>query len=166
MMEITIVGYGNQGKAWAANLRDSGWRVRVSGRPGGKGSERAAADGFPTISPAELRSVKGLVALLQPDESIRSFFAEYLAGGSGRQFLFAHGFAVTFTRPAFSADDDVILVAPKGIGTKLRENYQAGGGVMGALGVEQDASGTAAAAASPGWAWWRPPSRAKRNAIY
>ncbi|MGZ3671784.1 MAG: hypothetical protein ACXWR4_17845, partial [Bdellovibrionota bacterium] len=29
MREITLVGNGNQGKAWAANLRDSGWKVTV-----------------------------------------------------------------------------------------------------------------------------------------
>ena len=48
----------------------------------------------------------------------------------------------------FSAQDDVILVAPKGIGVKLRENYLAGSGVLGVLGVQQDASGQAWAAAN------------------
>lgn len=148
MREITLVGYGNQGKAWAANLRDSGWKVVVSGRPEGRGIAQAQADGFPTLPAASLRAVKGAIALLLPDESIRPFFSEFLEGGEelrsgSRQFLFAHGFAVTFTPPAFSADDDVILVAPKGIGTKLRENYVAGGGVMGALAVEKDTKGLA-----------------------
>lgn len=147
MREITLVGYGNQGKAWAANLRDSGWKVTVSGRSGSRGSAQAAADGFATIPPSALREARGPVALLLPDESIRSFFAEHLTGGDGRQFLFAHGFAVTFTRPAFSKSDDVILVAPKGIGQKLRENFLAGGGVLGALAVDQDASGSARATA-------------------
>lgn len=146
MREITLIGYGNQGRAWAANLRDSGWKVSVSGRSaenGGKGVARAKADGFTTVDAKDLRSVKGPVALLLPDEQIAPFFAQHLKGGSERQFLFAHGFAVTFTRPEFSATDDVILVAPKGIGQKLRENFQNGGGVMGALAVSQDASGNA-----------------------
>jgi ketol-acid reductoisomerase len=143
MREITLVGYGNQGKAWAANLRESGWKVRVSGREGGRGIAAAQSDGFATLLPGELKACRGPVALLMPDEAIRSFFDRYLAGGEGRQFLFAHGFAVTFTRPAFSASDDAILVAPKGIGQKLRENFLAGSGVMGALGVDQDASGRA-----------------------
>jgi ketol-acid reductoisomerase len=143
MPEITLVGYGNQGKAWAANLRDSGWRVVVSGREDGRGIDRARADGFATVPAHELRARKGPIALLLPDESIRSFFDTFLVGGEGRQFFFAHGFAVTYTRPPFSASDDVILVAPKGIGTKLRENFVNGGGVMGALAVDQDASGRA-----------------------
>lgn len=143
MREITLIGYGNQGKAWAANLRDSGWAVTISGRPEGKGMERAKADGFATIGAHDLRKLRGPIALLLPDESIRAFFNEHLRGGEGRQFLFAHGFAVTFTRPDFSASDDVILVAPKGIGQKMRENFVAGGGVMGALAIDQDSSGLA-----------------------
>ena len=155
MREITLIGYGNQGRAWAANLRDSGWNVRISGRDaenGGKGIGRAKADGFTIVDAKDLRAVKGPVALLLPDEQIAPFFEAFLSGGEelrssdkkpGRQFLFAHGFAVTFTRPKFSESDDVILVAPKGIGQKLRENFVAGGGVMGAIAVEQDASGSA-----------------------
>jgi ketol-acid reductoisomerase len=143
MPEITLVGYGNQGKAWAQNLLDSGWKVTVSGREGGRGIGAAREHGFDTIPASALRSVAGPVALLIPDEAIRPFFAAHLAGGSSRQFLFAHGFAATFTRPNFSASDDSILVAPKGIGQKLRENFVNGGGVLGAIGVDQDASGKA-----------------------
>jgi ketol-acid reductoisomerase len=143
MREITLVGYGNQGKAWAANLRDSGWQVTVSGRAEGRGIRAAAADGFATVAASKLRSRMGPIALLTPDESIRPFFDEFLKGGEGRQFLFAHGFAATFTRPEFSPSDDSVLVAPKGIGQKLRENFVNGGGVLGAIGVDQDASGKA-----------------------
>lgn len=141
--QITLVGYGNQGRAWAANLRDSGWNVVVSGRLEGKGIAQAKLDGFDVVSAEELRSISGPIALLTPDEAIPSFFHRYLEGGSGRQFLFAHGFAVTFGKLPVSASDDLVLVAPKGIGQKLRETYVAGSGVMGVLGVEQDGSGKA-----------------------
>ncbi|MGE3260462.1 MAG: ketol-acid reductoisomerase [Bacteriovoracia bacterium] len=141
--QITLVGYGNQGRAWAANLRDSGWNVVVSGRLEGKGIAQAKLDGFNVVSAEDLRSISGPIALLTPDEAIPSFFRRYLEGGSGRQFLFAHGFAVTFGKLPVSASDDLVLVAPKGIGQKLRETYVAGSGVMGVLGVEQDGSGKA-----------------------
>lgn len=141
--QITLVGYGNQGRAWAANLRDSGWKVAVSGRPEGKGITQARQDGFDTIPATELKAVSGPIALLLPDEAIPAFFASFLEGGSARQFLFAHGFAVTFGKLPTSKSDDLILVAPKGIGQKLRETYVAGSGVMGVLGVDQDGSGKA-----------------------
>jgi ketol-acid reductoisomerase len=143
MREITLVGYGNQGKPWAANLRDSGWKVTVSGRAEGKGIAEARADGFATVEAAALKKVQGPVALLLPDEAIPAFFAEFFAGGEGRQFVFCHGFAVTFGKLAVSSSDDLVLVAAKGIGPKLRENYLAGSGVMGVLDVKQDASGRA-----------------------
>ncbi|MFX5684675.1 ketol-acid reductoisomerase, partial [Acinetobacter baumannii] len=76
MREITLVGYGNQGKAWAANLRDSGWKVTVSGRPAGRGIVAARADGFAVCEAAALRSRTGPIALLTPDEAIRPFFDE------------------------------------------------------------------------------------------
>ena len=82
MREITLVGYGNQGKAWAANMRDSGWKVVVSGRDEGSGIARARADGFATLPASELRSLGGAIALLLPDEAIRGFFDRYLAGGA------------------------------------------------------------------------------------
>lgn len=141
--QITLVGYGNQGRAWAANLRDSGWNVVVSGRLDGQGVARASGDGFDVLAADQLRVVSGPVALLLPDEAIPSFFSRYLEGGNGRQFLFAHGFAVTFGKLPVSASDDLVLVAPKGIGQKLRENFVAGSGVMGVLGVSQDSSGKA-----------------------
>lgn len=147
MRKITLVGYGNQGRAWAANLRDSGWDVTVSGRANGNGIAQAKGDGFSVVAPSELRAVRGPIALLLPDEAVPAFYSSYLAGGEGRQFLFAHGFAVTFTRPPVAPSDDLILVAPKGIGPKLRENYVAGGGVMGVLAVAQDGSGSAWACA-------------------
>ncbi len=143
MREITLAGYGNQGKAWADNLRDSGWKVRITGRPDGKGIAQAKAAGFATVDAQDLRSIEGPIALLLPDESIPGFFAAYLQGGERRQFLFAHGFAVTFFRPPISTTDDLILVAPKGIGQKLRENYLAGSGVMGVLAVDTEQSGRA-----------------------
>lgn len=142
-MEITLVGYGNQGRAWAANLRDSGWKVRVSGRADGQGMQLAQKDGFAVLPPEKLGEATGPIAILLPDESVAGFYGRYLAGGKGRQFLFAHGFAVTFGKVPFGSGDDVILVGVKGIGTKLRENYLAGSGVMGVLDVRQNASGQA-----------------------
>lgn len=147
MTEVTLIGYGNQGRAWALNLRDSGWNVSISGRAessGGHGMQRARKDGFNVLPPEELAGSSGLIALLLPDESIPSFYQQYLASSKlARGFLFAHGFSVVHGGMKFLPQDDVILVAPKGIGVKLRENFVAGSGVMGVLGVKQNASGKA-----------------------
>ena len=131
------------------NLRDSGWDVYVSGRPaseGGKGMALASSDGFPTLAFAEIvEKSSSPIAMLLPDHEIPSIFKELFAQAKRppRAFVFAHGFSVTYGKLPFSPGDDVVLVAPKGIGVRLRELYQAGSGVMGVLGVEQDGSGEA-----------------------
>lgn len=149
MTKITLIGYGNQGKAWAMNLRDSGWEVTISGRSpqqGGRGILQAEADGFRTaLLPEVVEAGDGPVALLLPDPDIPLIFREFFMKGlrKPRAFLFAHGFSVTYGKMEFLPGDDVVLVAPKGIGVRLRELYQAGSGVMGVLGVAQDATGKA-----------------------
>ncbi len=151
MRSITIVGYGNQGRVWAENLRDSGWTVRVSGRPlaqsafpSGSGMERAKSDGFAVVSPEQLKEIPGLIALLMPDEAIPSFFTEYFSNKKiAHSFVFAHGFSVVHGGLKFSPQDDVILVAPKGIAPVFRRRFVEGSGVMGVIAVRQDASGSA-----------------------
>lgn len=149
MKQITIIGFGNQGKAWANNLRDSGWQVTVAGRSGGSGLKAANASGFATIPLAEAARKPGTLALLVPDHAIASLLCDLgLSVGSMRaefsppaqKLVFAHGFAVVHGGISFRTQDDLILVAPKGIGAKLRSLYQAGSGVLGVLGVEQDSS--------------------------
>lgn len=149
MPEITLLGYGNQGRAWAKNLRDSGWIVKVSGRPkseGGKSQREAASDGFATIEFDALRTDTSPLACLLPDECIPEIYTAILGPGvdrAPRPFLFAHGFSVVYGGMKFRDEDDVILCAPKGIGVMLRRLYTEGSGVMAVLGVEQDGSGTA-----------------------
>ena len=62
---------------------------------------------------------------------------------SGATLVFAHGFAITFgwIRPA--AENDVVLVAPKGQGHYLRKLYCEGSGLPCLIAVENDASGFA-----------------------
>ena len=43
---IAILGYGSQGHAQAQNLRDSGCKVIIGQRPGGKNYDLAVSHGF------------------------------------------------------------------------------------------------------------------------
>lgn len=148
MDRITLIGYGNQGKAWAKNLRDSNWLVNVALRsPGerGRSYEEAQKDGFPVIELSEVARLGGIIAFLLPDDCIPSVYAKYFQHPERPQssFVFAHGFSVLYGGMEFSPRDDVILVAPKGIGTKVRNLFLENSGVMGVLAVSQDHSGTA-----------------------
>lgn len=146
---VAVLGYGNQGRAHALNLRDSGVGVSVGARPDGEGWRRAAGDGFSPRPVAEAVQGADLVSILLPDEIHRELFEGEIEPNlaKGSSLLFAHGFSVAFGALKPPADHDVVLVAPKGQGRALRESYLAGRGVPCLVGVEVDASGAALAKA-------------------
>ena len=62
----------------------------------------------------------------------------------GRKALgFSHGFNVHFKQIVPPSDSDVIMVAPKSPGRRLRETFLAGFGVPALIAIEQDRSGEA-----------------------
>ncbi|WP_024891428.1 ketol-acid reductoisomerase [Luteimonas huabeiensis] len=146
---IAVIGYGSQGRAHALNLRDSGFDVTVGLRPGGPTEQRATADGFTVVTPAEAAAKADIVAVLTPDMVQAKLYEEVLAPNmrEGACLLFAHGFNVHYGRIAPREDLDVILVAPKGPGALVRREYEIGRGVPCIFAVEQDRSGRAEALA-------------------
>ena len=155
--EVIVLGYGNQGRAQALNLRDSGAaaRVRVWARPDGSSASRARADGFTVVAAAALGEGEVFLCLL-PDEVQADVLRETLtpalrAAGRAGSIGFAHGFALRFTdagealrRPPWA---EVFLVAPAGPGEEVRAAFVSGGGVPALLGIWHDASGEARARA-------------------
>ena len=138
-----IIGYGNQGRAQALNLRDSGVQVTVALPPASTSRDRAEADGFGVTTPAEACAAADLAVLLAPDEVQARLYAEEVAPNlpQGAALLFAHGLNIHFRLIAPRSDLDILLVAPKGPGTALREEYVRGKGLVALLAVAQDASG-------------------------
>jgi ketol-acid reductoisomerase len=140
---VAVLGYGNQGRAQALNLRDSGVSVTVGLRSGSPSAARAEADGFGVTTPEEACAAADLVAMLTPDEGQAALYdaavAPHLAEGGA--LVFAHGLAIRFGLIAPRPDLDVLLVAPKGPGTALRSEYEAGRGLLSLFAVHQDASG-------------------------
>jgi ketol-acid reductoisomerase len=146
---VAIIGYGNQGRAQALNLRDSGvGDLRIALRQGSAGAERAATDGFAVSSPAAAAAEADLVMMLAPDEEhgvIYREIAPHLKPGAA--IGFSHGFSIRFGLIEPREDLDVLLVAPKGPGTALRSLYEEGKGMIALYAVERDATGTAEALA-------------------
>ncbi len=142
---IAIIGYGSQGRAHARNLRDSGFDVIVGARAGGGAERKARTDGFKVVSPADAAKEASLVALLTPDMSHRTVYADDIAPNlkPGAALLVAHGFSVLYKEITPREDIDVVLVAPKGPGDLVRREYEIGRGVPCLFAAQQDASGTA-----------------------
>ena len=140
---IAVIGYGSQGRAHALNLRDGGHRVIIGARPGGKAEAMARADGLTVMTPAEAAKQADLLALLTPDMSHKSVYANDIAPNlrQAATLLVAHGFSVLYGQIEPRADLDVVLVAPKGPGDLVRREYEKGMGVPCLFAVHQDASG-------------------------
>src|SRR5579883_1771802 len=75
---VGILGYGNQGRAQALNLRDSGIAV-VVGNQRDESFARAEADGFPVYDLEEASRRSSVVVLLVPDEAMPAIFRQSVA---------------------------------------------------------------------------------------
>ena len=142
---IAIIGYGSQGRAHAMNLHDSGFKVVVGVREGGKGWKRAKADGLAVASVAEAAKKAKLVSILVPDMQHEKIFEEQIKPNlqKGDTLLFAHGFTVLYNRVTPPEGVNVILIAPKSPGDLVRREFERGRGVPTLLAVGKDETGNA-----------------------
>ena len=145
---VAILGYGNQGRAQALNLSDSGIAVVVGLRDGSPSKARAEADGIATASLTDAVSSADVVMLLAPDEALAAIYRDVEPHiQKGAALGFSHGLAIRFGFIIPRTDLDVFMVAPKGPGTALRSLYLEGNGMVALYAVERDASGKAEAIA-------------------
>jgi len=141
---VAILGYGNQGRAQALNLHDSGIEVVVGLRGGSGSTIEAESAGLETALIEEAVSSADVVMMLAPDEIHAALYEEIEPRlRQGAALGFSHGLAVRFGLIAPRADLDVFLVAPKGPGTALRSLYTEGKGMIAVWAIAQDASGRA-----------------------
>jgi len=135
---VAVVGYGNQGRSWALNLRDSGLDVSVCVRADAT-RDQARADGF---EPAALDAASDadVVCVLVPDDVIPSLPLTRPADGLT---VVASGYTLAFDR--FAPDGDLGMVAPRMLGPEVRRCYEEGIGFITAVGVHRDVTGTALA---------------------
>ena len=141
---VAIVGYGNQGRAQALNLHDSGIDVVVGLRGGSGSAQEAEAAGLNIALIEDAVASADVVMMLAPDEVHGALYREiepHLREGAALGF--SHGLSVRFGFVEPRADLDVFLIAPKGPGTALRSLYRDGKGMIGLWSVERDVSGNA-----------------------
>ena len=148
---IAVLGYGVQGPAQALNMRDNGFNVIVGQNPGGKSWDKAVKDGW---LPGE-----SLFSLEEATQ--RGTVIQYLISDAGQRLMWpkikpclkkgdalylSHGFSIVYRDKSGIVpleNVDVVLVAPKGSGTSVRENFMNGSGINSSFAVEQDYTGRA-----------------------
>ena len=143
--KVAVVGFGSQGHAHALNLRDSGVDVQVGLRPGSGSWAAAEEAGLAVGAIPEAVSGAQVVSVLLPDHVQRTVYEAEIAPALDREaaLLFAHGFNVHFGEIVLPPGHDVIMVAPKAPGHRVRALYESGAGTPGLVAVAQDASGRA-----------------------
>ena len=143
--KVAVIGYGSQGHAHALNLRDSGVDVAVGLREGSRSREAAEDAGLMVDTVAEATHDAQVVAVLVPDHVQKHVYEAEIAPNldRGAALLFAHGLNVHFGRIVPPGGHDVVMVAPKAPGHRVRELYESGAGTPGLVAVHQDASGHA-----------------------
>jgi ketol-acid reductoisomerase len=142
---IAVIGYGSQGSAQAQNLRDSGLKVVIGLRPEGKSWERAKKDGFNVLPIAEAVERADIILMLVPDTVQPKIYQESIVSKlkKGKVLDFAHGFNIHFKEIVPPKDIDIIMVAPKSPGPRVRETFLDGFGVPALIAVNQNPSGQA-----------------------
>lgn len=141
---VAILGYGNQGRAQALNLKDSGIDV-VVGLRGASGSARAAEEaGLEVALVEDAVTSADVIMFLAPDEALAGIYREVEARiRYGAAIGFSHGLTIHFGQIRPRHDLGVYLVAPKGPGVTLRSLYERGRGMIAVWAIAQDPSSNA-----------------------
>lgn len=141
---ISIIGYGNQGRAQALNLRDSGLNIIV-GNIEDKYKNIALKDDFSVYTIEEAMKKSDIIFILIPDEIMNEIFKKsikpYLRANS--VIVFASGYNIGFNLLKPPKNVDILLIAPRMIGVGVRENFLKKEGFFSFIAIEQDASGNA-----------------------
>lgn len=139
--QVAIVGYGHLGRPAARNLRADGLDVVV-------GTDRAGAralaqeDGFAAVSMAEAISSSDVVWLTLPDEVVPEVLGS-TAPKTGAMLCFPSGYCLAFDLVTPPAGVDVVMLAPRMVGTRIEARVAVGESFYSYCSVERDATGRA-----------------------
>lgn len=139
---IAVIGYGNQGSAQACNLKDSGLNVIVGLREEGVSWSRAVKDGHRVVEVKRAVQEADIVHILVPDmvqpRLYEKEIAPWLRGGQALSF--SHGASIHWGWIKPPSWVDVIMLAPKSPGQRVRELFLEGFGTPALVAVHQDYS--------------------------
>ncbi|MBM3934399.1 MAG: ketol-acid reductoisomerase [SAR202 cluster bacterium] len=142
---IGIIGYGSQGHAHALNLKDNGQKVLIGLYEGSKSKAKAEAEGLKVKSIEDVTKESDIIMMLIPDHTQREVYNKSIKQHltAGKALMFAHGFNIHYKAIVPPKNVDVLMVAPKAPGHRMREVFTKGSGVPGLLAIHQDATGNA-----------------------
>ena len=142
---VAVIGYGIQGDAQANNMKDSGLKVIVGLKEGSPTWQKAKDDGHEVMSVADATKKADIVHILIPDMVQAKVYKEEIGPNlsDGKALSFSHAAAIYWKWIDAPENVDLIMVAPKGPGSKVRETYLQNFGTPSIVAVEQDKTGKA-----------------------
>ncbi len=140
---VAVIGYGSQGHAHAQTLHQSGVSVVVGLRKESSSWAKAEGVGLRVLETADAAGEAQVVMMTLPDESMADIYREHIEPQlePGDYLAVAHGFNIHFGTIAAQDGVNVFMVAPKGPGHTVRQNYEQGRGVPSLVAVHADPSG-------------------------
>ena len=143
--KVAIIGFGSQGKAHANNLRDTNVKVIIGLREDSKSKVEAIKQGFDVVTISKASKECDFIMILIPDELQADIFNNeirpYLS--TSKTLAFAHGFNICYGQIVPPKEINVILIAPKGPGYMLRNEYLNGSGLANLIAIHNDYDGYA-----------------------
>ena len=141
-LKIAVIGYGIQGSAQACNMKDSGLDVVVGLRPNGKSWDKAEKEGHKVLSVPDAVKQSDIIHILIPDMEQENTFKKEIAPflTENKTISFSHGAAIHWKWIVPPENVDIIMVAPKGPGQRVRELYLDGFGTPSLVAVHKDYS--------------------------
>lgn len=143
--KIAVLGYGIQGRAQADNMKDSGLNVTVGLRRDGASWAKAKEAGHTVADVADACKDADIIHVLIPDmiqaDVYRTDIGPNLS--ADKALSFSHGAAIHWKWIEAPSDIDIIMVAPKGPGSKVRETFLNNFGTPSIVAVHQDHTGAA-----------------------
>ena len=142
---IAVIGYGIQGKAQANNLKDSGLNVVVGLRKEGKSWKIAENEEQNVMDVRDAVRNADIIHILIPDMEQASVYKNEISPyvTENKALCFSHGASIHWKWIDPPTNIDVIMVAPKGPGQRVRELFQEGFGTPSLVAVYRDYTGTA-----------------------
>ena len=141
---VAVIGYGNQGRNQALNLKDSGVKVIIAEKAE-KGIQQAKTDGLEVMDAKQASAKADIIQILIQDDLQSSLYKNDILPNlkAGKAIMFSHGFNIHFGQIVPPADIDVFMIAPKGPGHLVRTTYVDGKGVPALVAIHQNATGNA-----------------------
>mgnify|MGYP001199056006 CR=1 FL=1 len=136
---VLIIGYGNQGRAQAKNLIDSGVKVWVGLRYGSKSLKKTNLDQVKVKQISDGVEEADIISFLIPDQNVYDLYEKIKKKiRPGQTLLFSHGYNIFYNKIRPPEFVNIIMVAPSGAGIVVREAFKKNSGVPNLIAIQQD----------------------------